>query len=276
MATKQITPPAKMMTAEEKASVEANEELRMGSTIPNDDTMIEDAVEDFEGTYQVLTDHAVGSYRVVASFEDWKSMIEAIREDGDAATAETIMTLLRESDGAPEPGARIGVEFMPGSEQDATLDAIRTYMPGEGIDGRYQRKAKTSRASAKTKAGGGEKATRSKKSATPQECTCGCGEMTNGGKFRPGHDARFKGNLLRAIRAGGDEGTAALERIKDFPTLYNYEKAQGEYGTEAKREEARKAKEAERLQALKDKKAAEAKADSSEEVEVEEETAIIA
>lgn len=25
----------------------------------------------------------------------------------------------------------------------------------------------------------------------PRECECGCGEMTKGGRFRPGHDAKF-------------------------------------------------------------------------------------
>ena len=39
--------------------------------------------------------------------------------------------------------------------------------------------------------------------ATPQACDCGCGEWTNGGHFRPGHDARLRGDLLRAMREWG-------------------------------------------------------------------------
>ena len=31
-------------------------------------------------------------------------------------------------------------------------------------------------------------------------CECGCGEYTQGGRFRPGHDAKLKGNLLRIAR----------------------------------------------------------------------------
>lgn len=29
------------------------------------------------------------------------------------------------------------------------------------------------------------------KGKTPQKCLCGCGEMTKGGRFRPGHDAKY-------------------------------------------------------------------------------------
>lgn len=29
-------------------------------------------------------------------------------------------------------------------------------------------------------------------------CLCGCGAVTKGGRFIPGHDARHHGNLLRA------------------------------------------------------------------------------
>lgn len=49
---------------------------------------------------------------------------------------------------------------------------------------------------------------------TPQACGCGCGGMTKGGRFLPGHDARFHaaqkaGRLGRAIEhATGAHGTA--------------------------------------------------------------------
>lgn len=49
---------------------------------------------------------------------------------------------------------------------------------------------------------------------TPQACGCGCGGMTKGGRFLPGHDARFhaaqkEGQLGRAIaHATGAHGTA--------------------------------------------------------------------
>lgn len=41
----------------------------------------------------------------------------------------------------------------------------------------------------------------------PMKCECGCGGMTKGGMFLPGHDARLKGRLRRAARRG-DEGAA--------------------------------------------------------------------
>lgn len=38
----------------------------------------------------------------------------------------------------------------------------------------------------------------------PGQCGCGCGEQVRAtSKFRPGHDARTKGALLRCHRAGG-------------------------------------------------------------------------
>ncbi len=38
----------------------------------------------------------------------------------------------------------------------------------------------------------------------PGQCGCGCGEEIRAtSKFRPGHDARAKGALLRCHRAGG-------------------------------------------------------------------------
>ena len=220
------------------------------------DTDETDVDENIEGTYTVANDHSVGSYLVTASYEDWKTAIESMRESDQGAEAETVMTLLRESNGSPAPGARISIELMPGTETDAILDVITNNMPGERIDSRYMRKSKTTRGGAKTKAGGGEKATRSKKSASPRECACGCGEMTGGGTFRPGHDARHKGNLLRQIRKGGDEGTAALEELAKYPKLYNIEKARAEYGTEAQRQAEKEARDKARLEELKAKQAA--------------------
>lgn len=38
-----------------------------------------------------------------------------------------------------------------------------------------------------------------RRSRTPRECTCGCGEMTRGGKFRPGHDARLHSSLVATV-----------------------------------------------------------------------------
>jgi hypothetical protein len=36
-----------------------------------------------------------------------------------------------------------------------------------------------------------------KKSAKPQACHCGCGAMTRGGRFVPGHDAKLYGIIKR-------------------------------------------------------------------------------
>lgn len=47
------------------------------------------------------------------------------------------------------------------------------------------------------------------KRKTPQQCLCGCGSLTGGGRFRPGHDAKLKGALIKQIR---DDNAKASER----------------------------------------------------------------
>ena len=47
------------------------------------------------------------------------------------------------------------------------------------------------------------------KSKPPQKCNCGCGHMTRGGKFLPGHDARLHGWALRVERG--------IVQLKDIP-----------------------------------------------------------
>jgi len=38
--------------------------------------------------------------------------------------------------------------------------------------------------------------------SVPKECKCGCGEMTKGGTYRPGHDAKHMSAVLKAARVG--------------------------------------------------------------------------
>lgn len=53
------------------------------------------------------------------------------------------------------------------------------------------------------------KAPREKKVKETVICNCGCGEKTNGGRFLPGHDARFHGRVKRL--ADGRQKWADLE-----------------------------------------------------------------
>lgn len=41
---------------------------------------------------------------------------------------------------------------------------------------------------------------RTRKPKAPKVCACGCGNMTKGGRFVPGHDARLHGWALRVER----------------------------------------------------------------------------
>lgn len=64
-----------------------------------------------------------------------------------------------------------------------------------------------------------DKAVSAKRSRTPRECTCGCGEMTKGGKFRPGHDARLHSSLVATvsdIEARLETRQAALARLESL------------------------------------------------------------
>lgn len=41
-----------------------------------------------------------------------------------------------------------------------------------------------------------------------QACLCGCGGMTKGGRFLPGHDARWHGRVKQAMAAGKTQAEA--------------------------------------------------------------------
>lgn len=55
-----------------------------------------------------------------------------------------------------------------------------------------------------------------KAKAEPKACGCGCGDLTRGGDFLPGHDARFRGQMLKAIDAGD---ASAIDALLVRPTL---------------------------------------------------------
>lgn len=48
--------------------------------------------------------------------------------------------------------------------------------------------------------GNAHTATKKRPGKEPRPCTCGCGEMTKGGRFIPGHDAKMRGRLIRAAQ----------------------------------------------------------------------------
>lgn len=50
------------------------------------------------------------------------------------------------------------------------------------------------------------------KAGGPSLCLCGCGDMTGGGRFLPGHDAKLKGSLIRAVREARKDGNGKAEQ----------------------------------------------------------------
>lgn len=92
-----------------------------------------------------------------------------------------------------------------------------------------------------------------KAKAAPRECGCGCGNLTSGGTFLPGHDARLKSRVQTLVREARthEEGLAALALLADYPALLA---STGEH------EIGRDRKERERKQADKDRRESEAQA----------------
>jgi len=56
-----------------------------------------------------------------------------------------------------------------------------------------------------------ESAKVSKPTREPKPCTCGCGGMTKGGRFLPGHDARYHSALKKML----EQNPAATEAAGD-------------------------------------------------------------
>ncbi len=50
----------------------------------------------------------------------------------------------------------------------------------------------------------------------PRKCACNCGQMTQGGIFRQGHDSILKSKLVKRIRKGGVRGEQAKVRMKEL------------------------------------------------------------
>lgn len=68
------------------------------------------------------------------------------------------------------------------------------------------------------------------KSKEAQECLCGCGGQTKGGRFVPGHDARLKGQIVKQWR----EATTAAAKDKARKALVAINPAWEKYLVEAK------------------------------------------
>lgn len=216
---------------------------------------------------RILSDENVGSHMLAATMETWKDTVQALREGGNSATADAVTSLLRSANSSPSPGDVLEIEFMPSTETEAQLEAIQNAFPSDAeVEfGDYSRKTQTSRKTSSANKAASNGAARKSKKGTPRECGCGCGEMTGGGIFRPGHDARHKGNLLRRIDEGGADGEAALEELAKHPNLYDIDHARSRLGSGP----TKKAEKDAQLQKLRDKKAAERAAAAEDDEDVE-------
>lgn len=79
-----------------------------------------------------------------------------------------------------------------------------------------KKKAATAQAREEEKKAKPKAAKKAKAPKEPKPCVCGCGEMT-GGFFFPGHDAVFKGKLLKI-----EKGDAKKEELLDADVIAKY------------------------------------------------------
>ena len=99
-----------------------------------------------------------------------------------------------------------------------------------------------------------------KAKAEPKLCADGCGELTRGGDFLPGHDARFRGQMLKAIDAGDE---SAIATLLARPTLLHGQTEadlRARLGSDQRKQEAQVERDAQR-QAAKAQREAEVRAE---------------
>lgn len=82
----------------------------------------------------------------------------------------------------------------------AALQEVVKGMGGKGGGGKPKVK----------KSGGKPRVARKPKE--PAKCECGCGKLTKGGHFLPGHDARLKSRLKKSAADGNEAAKAELRK----------------------------------------------------------------
>lgn len=98
-------------------------------------------------------------------------------------------------------------------EADPTHQLIQECLTTREVNGqtvdRPRRPSRADRAKAKAE----------KVAKVARACECGCGGMTKGGAFLPGHDARLLSGLVRMVRSGELPRYEAADRLAGFPAL---------------------------------------------------------
>jgi len=80
----------------------------------------------------------------------------------------------------------------------------------------------------KRKAAAPPKRTGGRTASSPRDCTCGCGEKTGGGLYRPGHDARHVSALVNQYKVGSIDRDKALKALEHSDKLQaKFDKATG-------------------------------------------------
>ena len=65
----------------------------------------------------------------------------------------------------------------------------------------------------------------SKPGRGPKPCKCGCGGMTKGGMYKPGHDAKHLSATLAEMRAMEQVAEVVLDVVEEAPTPINKKRA---------------------------------------------------
>lgn len=157
--------------------------------VKGDDTPIEDLANQ-----SILISKAAapnGSVQLTAPATDWYTIILLAERQGRARTRTMLANLLvKHYPGMVNPAESNQVLSILVSGENYTkikdvADAdTNIQFPDAEYDGDIA--ANPARVNVK----------REPKASTPKECECGCGDMTRGGKFIPGHDSKMKSRLL--------------------------------------------------------------------------------
>lgn len=143
---------------------------------------------------------------VQASPRVWQSILRGLVDSGEKALRDRLARKLSDSYEGLNPGSDEENQLVL-RVQDA--DDFRTL---QGVVTGLEVQLTDTITENITDNNGDEKAPAKVRVSKPKQgrsCECGCGGTTGGGKWMPGHDAKYKSRLIKAVDNSGDEQAAA-------------------------------------------------------------------
>lgn len=133
------------------------------------------------------------------------SILQEMGENGDAPVQKTLAKKLDKSYDGADPAGDVTtiVKVLLSGPEDRAVNASlertgQEYLMVDPVTIEKAEKEAPKQASKRS----------SRPAAEPKECACGCGGMTSGGTWLPGHDAKHKSKLITRTRQELDESAA--------------------------------------------------------------------